>query len=382
MESDGSVLEKLLEEICYRPSSATIRAHMSSCEESFKAAPQLKKTANQVLNSIFRCKQKSSAKHLLNLLDMFLLADEGFYEAFTERLIARSKSIALSFDSARILGVQMTCTVLRFKCDPNSTLAKGLLEALCTLLEMVSGNNFRLQNAAVKYVVDICKQSASTFEQLFEMICATPSTANIEMGSTKFRATKILIENFVGLLEPNNRLRLLSNFTFWAFESKYRPRASELKSFDDFLNTVSSEEFAAVVEPVMSRMLKKSPDSLLEATTLMTSALRFDFDRYIDNVFIPIFTLKIRSQKDDVRDNCVGLIEAVISRCGDLRPAQTILVELLNVLEGKHGILAQSYQREAVFLSLYNISKHLDSLDSSGAIELANLCIPRLIKAF
>ncbi|KAH9095800.1 hypothetical protein LEN26_017701 [Aphanomyces euteiches] len=274
----------------------------------------------------------------------------------------------------------MTCTVLRFKCDPNSTLAKGLLEALCTLLEMVSGNNFRLQNAAVKYVVDICKQSASTFEQLFEMICATPSTANIEMGSTKFRATKILIENFVGLLEPNNRLRLLSNFTFWAFESKYRPRASELKSFDDFLNTVSSEEFAAVVEPVMSRMLKKSPDSLLEATTLMTSALRFDFDRYIDNVFIPIFTLKIRSQKDDVRDNCVGLIEAVISRCGDLRPAQTILVELLNVLEGKHGILAQSYQREAVFLSLYNISKHLDSLDSSGAIELANLCIPRLIK--
>ncbi len=55
--------------------------------------------------------------------------------------------------------------------------------------------------------------------------------------------------------------------------------------FSPLLQSLTSEEFQNILEPVLSRMLKKSPDSLLDAVAMMAKSLQIDLGRYKNNAY-------------------------------------------------------------------------------------------------
>ncbi|RHZ01524.1 hypothetical protein DYB31_000087 [Aphanomyces astaci] len=353
-------------------------------KESFKVTPQLKRTSTLLLNASFHCEKSSSASLILKLLDTFLTADAAFYAVFSERLLAQVQTFQHSFASARVIAIRMLSRLIRHdnaKTPGSSPALKPLIHAQVSILEATSDtDNARLKLSGHKSILQLVKSSPAYFELYFDAISTTSTAADSATFQTRFHLTKLLVDTFAATFSNAQRLRLLTSYTYWALEAKVRPTDSQLQSYAGFVSTISADEFASVVEPVLSRLLKRSPDSLLQAVRVMTQSLRIDLGLYMGPMFVPVFTAKLRSQKDDVRINCIGLVDAVLRRCADFAHVLTILTEVLGVLDGKHGILAQFYQREAVFTTLYNASLHAPAWEGAAA-DLAALVLPSLVQA-
>ncbi|RLN75257.1 hypothetical protein DYB28_010587, partial [Aphanomyces astaci] len=267
------------------------------------------------------------------------------------------------------------------KTPGSSPALKPLIHAQVSILEATSDtDNTRLKLSGHKSILQLVKSSPAYFELYFDAISTTSTAADSATFQTRFHLTKLLVDTFAATFSNAQRLRLLTSYTYWSLEAKVRPTDAQLQSYAGFVSTISADEFASIVEPVLSRLLKRSPDSLLQAVRVMTQSLRIDLGLYLGPMFVPVFTAKLRSQKDDVRINCIGLVDAVLRRCADFAHVQTILTEVLGVLDGKHGILAQFYQREAVFTTLYNASLHAPAWEGAAA-DLAALVLPSLVQA-
>ncbi|RHY34936.1 hypothetical protein DYB32_000549 [Aphanomyces invadans] len=353
-----------------------------SVEESFKATPQLKRTANLLLSSSFHCEKSASANLILKLLDTFLQADSAFFAVMAERILAQVQTFQHSFASARVLAIRFLSRLIHHDAQASRSHLKKLILAQFAILESTSDtDNARLKRGGQKSILQLIKSVPMLFDLYFDAVTATPTAAESSSFQTRFHLAKLFIDTFATTLSVAQRLRLLTSFTFWTLEAKLRPTDAQLLSYAAFVATVSAEEFASVVEPVLGRLLKRSPDSLLQAVRVMTQHLTVDLGQYLEPIFVPIFTAKLRSQKDDVRMSCIGLVDAVLARCADIGHVKAVLTEVLGVLEGKHGILAQFYQREAVFTTLYNASLHASSWDVADGKELASLVLPSLVQA-
>ncbi|OQR93727.1 translational activator GCN1 [Thraustotheca clavata] len=360
------VFDQLLDEISLRPSASTIAAHMLSVEESFKESPMLKKTANLLLNTVARCQHRTSVKHLLALLDAFVQADEGFAAAFTERVVARAKAFVLSFPTARTTIVRLIARVLTSPTLSASNVA-SLLQAQCLVLE--ANRPFpETYSTMEKAIVHMCKSNAEIFKQYVDI--ATSTT-----GDVKVLLESFLIDAFVKEFTPEEREKWIASVVYQALESKNRPPASDLKAFAPLLSTVTAAEFENTVAPVLSRMLKRAPDSVLDSTVALLNLLptAIDLSQYVATIFGSLFPAKLKSVKDDVRESCIALVAAVVTRCKDPTAISSIVTDLIGLLDGKFGLLAQFYMRDAAFQSLNHVAVSVGkTLGSTAARELAN----------
>ncbi|OQR88225.1 translational activator GCN1 [Achlya hypogyna] len=376
LEDDASVFEKLLDEICYRPSASTIPAHMASCEESFKAAPTVKKTANQLLNTVSRCSHRLSAKHLIALLHVFIGADEAFAGAFADRVVARAKGLVHLPPPARTTLVRMIAVVLAAPSFDTQTLG-SLVQAQVGILE-ANRATLAAVPALRKAIVPLCLARPDVRAVYTQLATATT-------GDAKFLLARLLLEAFLPTFSPEDRSLWLSAAVYQALEAKTRPSHADLAAFAPLLATLSAAEFDDVVAPVLSRMLKRSPDSLLDAAVFVVRALpaAVDLSAHVAPLFGPLFPAKLKSVKDDVRDACQQLLAAVISRCTDATAVTAVVTDLVGLLEGKFGLLAQFFMRDAVFQGLAAVGAAVGTtLGSTAARALAaDLVLPALPKA-
>ncbi|KDO30185.1 hypothetical protein SPRG_22144 [Saprolegnia parasitica CBS 223.65] len=376
MDDDASVFEKLLDEICYRPSASTIPAHMASCVESFQVAPTVKKTANQLLSTVSRCQHRMSAKHVLDLLGMFVAADDSFATAFAERVVARAKSFVHLFPTARTTLVRMVALVLAAPTFDTAGL-NSLVQAQCIVLE--ANRAFPETHAALhKAIVPLCKTRP-------EIRAAYVALATATTGDAKFLLARLLLKAFLPTFSADERALWLGSYVHQALEAKVRPTHADLDAYTALTATLTAHDFEATISPVLSRMLKRSPDSLLDATVAVVRALpaKIDLSAYVAPIFGALFPAKLKSVKDDVREACIQLLAAVIARCSDAAAVTSIVTDLVGLLDGKFGLLAQFYMRDAVFQSLLHVASAVGkTLGSTAARALASdLVLPALPKA-
>ena len=86
-------------------------------------------------------------------------------------------------------------------------------------------------------------------------------------------------------------------------------------AFDVLLTSVSHDEMAAVVLPVLQRAFKAKTVQGLIIGALLLQHCTLDVSRYVDAAFLPVVLSSVASQKDEVRAVVPAFVEADIRRC-------------------------------------------------------------------
>ncbi|CAM9720292.1 unnamed protein product, partial [Hapterophycus canaliculatus] len=145
--------------------------------------------------------------------------------------------------------------------------------------------------------------------------------------------------------------RLLAVYVRDALATKGGCVKHKLAASRALLASLTHDDFSESVRPVLEKLQKKNPDSILLAVACLVKHVRIDLSSNIGTFLTPLLR-QLRSAKEDVRRVAVELVGDVAERCGDPQALESMTTELSSVLAGKSGVMAQWYQRHAFFMAL------------------------------
>ncbi|KAE9015717.1 hypothetical protein PR001_g13467 [Phytophthora rubi] len=381
-EQHEDVLRSLLDAAVLRPSHAVfIQSYQHEViEKSKRGELPLKRLASQTLAEASRSQYRSSERHLRALLAEACTQLPAFPETFARVLSVRSAGIVASFASARVVALRLSCVVLDAALQaaggPAQAWLPELLAAQSRLLEATVDDAPRSQQQARAALLKLLKKHGQTLLQAYVDVIAAAAAAPEEQHYQLW-----LVLSSSGLLETETQELLWKKYAFWAFESKKRTFVPLLKA-DARLKTMSYEQFEELILPPMAKMLKKAPDTVIEAVGALVHAASLDFGRYLGDVFQPLLISKLRAPKDDVRALAVALAGALARSFRQSEHMQQFVAAMSALLDGKHGLLAQFYQREVASAVLNDAADAAAAqLDASEVKEIAPTAIASLLKA-
>ncbi|CAM9323776.1 unnamed protein product [Ectocarpus sp. 6 AP-2014] len=205
-----------------------------------------------------------------------------------------------------------------------------------------------------------------------------------DRSSDSLMALSAIASFAVGLpaYEGSIKQRLLAVYIRYALATKGGCDKHKLASFSTLLASLTPDDFSGAVQPVLEKLQKKNPDSILLAVASLVKHVRIDLSTHV-GIFLPPLLRQLRSSKEDVRRIAVELMGDFAKRCGDPEALQLIVLELSGVLAGKSGVMAQWYQRHSVFLALEGVRGGVVSTEMpmSRATELALGAVDGLLPA-
>lgn len=89
----------------------------------------------------------------------------------------------------------------------------------------------------------------------------------------------------------------------------------KLASFSALLASLSPEKFSGVVQPVLEKLQKKNPDSVLAAVASLVENVSMDLSAHIGMFLQPVLR-QLRSPKEHVRHLAVELTGNLAGHCG------------------------------------------------------------------
>lgn len=336
----------------------------------------VKRVVNQTFAAAFQSQHRATEVHLRAFVKE-LAALPGLPEAFAAVLSTRAKAFAKTFGNARLSAIRLSCLVVDVALTADSSAVPSWVKDVCvaqaTLLEATLADSTRLQALAQKAVLQLTKAHPSLLSLYVETIMSAGNEVH------HFGLWAALAQT--GSLAQDVEEKLWAKYTYWAFESKNRALPA-LQRADARFKNLDHERFDVIIKPTLAKMLKKSPDSILEATNALIGAAPLDFGRYVQEMFSLLLTAKLRSQKEDVRVLTIALAKALLATFQSQEHILLVVSDMGALLDGKHGILAQFYQREAIFAV---ISEAADTstavLGADAAKSIAGTAISALLKA-
>ncbi|KAF1795795.1 Translational activator Gcn1 [Phytophthora cactorum] len=344
MAEQEDVLRSLLDAVVLRPSHLVfIQSYQHEVVTKCKAGElPLKRLASRVLAETYRCQYRSSEQHLRALLAEACKELPNFPEIFSHVLRAKASALVASFASARVIALRLSCIVLdsalTTDAKPDAAWLNELLSAQSFLLEATIGDSERSQKQARKAPLKLLKKHGQTLLQSYVDVIAAaePEEQHFQLW---------LVLSLSDLLNKETQELLWNKYVFWAFESKKRTFAPLEKSDARFKN-LSYEQLRR-----LSRVRTRCTVGLWT---------------YFSDVFQSVLISKLRAPKDDVRALAVVLGGALACSFRQSEHMKQFVTVLSALLDGKHGILAQFYQRE---------------LDASEVQDIASIAIASLLKA-
>ncbi|CAM9143400.1 unnamed protein product, partial [Chrysoparadoxa australica] len=128
--------------------------------------------------------------------------------------------------------------------------------------------------------------------------------------------------------------------------------SSRLDSFKPLLGSLTEEDFLTHIQPVLEKLLKKNPDSVLPAVRAMVEGLRIDLSGFVRTALLAPLLRQLKSPKEEVRAGATALCKPLVLHVGDMQVLKEMVLQLLDVLAGKSGVLAQYFQRCSVLTAL------------------------------
>ncbi|ETN22669.1 hypothetical protein PPTG_02536 [Phytophthora nicotianae INRA-310] len=380
MAEQEDVLRSLLDAAVLRPSHLVfIQSYQHEVVTKCKASElPLKRLASQILAETYRCQYRSSEQHLRALLAEACKELPKFPEIFSHVLRAKAPALVASFASARVIALRLSCVVLDAALiadsKPDAAWLNELLAAQSCLLEATIGDSERSQKQARKAPLKLLKKHGQTLLHSYVDVItsAEPEEQHYQLW---------FVLSLSDLLNKETQELMWNKYVVWAFESKKRTFAPLEKSDARFKN-LSYGQFEEIIMPPMAKMLKKAPDTVIEAVGAFVHATPLDFGRYVSDFFQSVLISKLRAPKDDVRALAVALAGALTRSFRQSEHMKEFVAVMGTLLDGKHGILAQFYQREVAFAVLNDAADAaMVQLDASEVQEIASVAIASLLKA-
>lgn len=92
----------------------------------------------------------------------------------------------------------------------------------------------------------------------------------------------------------------------------------QLASFGTMLKSLTQGDFCDVILPVLEKLLKKNPDSVLVVVTSLVKHLNIDLSAHVGTFYPPLLR-QLRSTNGQVRVLAVELVGSLADRCGDTK---------------------------------------------------------------
>lgn len=92
----------------------------------------------------------------------------------------------------------------------------------------------------------------------------------------------------------------------------------QLASFGTMLKSLTQGDFGDVILPVLEKLLKKNPDSVLVVVTSLVKHINVDLSTHVGTFFPPLLR-QLRSTNDQVRLLAVELVGNLADRCGETK---------------------------------------------------------------
>ncbi|CAI5747427.1 unnamed protein product [Peronospora destructor] len=279
MAEQEDVLRSLLDAAVGRPSHLVfIHSYQHEVLEKCKNGElPPKRVANQVLAQCYRLQYRSSEQHLRALLVDACLQMPNFPETFAHVLRAKCPGLVASFASARVIALRLSAVVLdavlTIKTFPDAAWLVELLTSQSRLLEATIDDSERCQQQARTALLKLLKKHGKKLLQMYVdvVVAAAPEEQYYQLW---------LVLSTSKLLDNEMQEMLWGRYAFWAFESKKRSFAPLCKD-DARFKTLSYEQFEQLILPSMAKMLKKTPDTMIEAVGVLVQAVPLDFGRYV-----------------------------------------------------------------------------------------------------
>ncbi|TDH65918.1 hypothetical protein CCR75_006513 [Bremia lactucae] len=380
MAEQEDVLRSLLDTAVLHPTEVTsVHSFQLEVIETCKTGKlSLMRLASQIIAEVFRLQYRIAEQHLHALLAEATRNFPSFPEAFSHALCAKLPILFASFAGARVIVLRLSCVVLDEVLSINVNLDDlwlgNLLVAQSQLLESTIRESERNQQLARKALLKNLKKHCQILPQhyMVKIVAAKPEEQYYQLWLTL---------SMSGLLSKESEEFMWQKYVFWAYESKDRAFVPLLKRDPRFKN-LSFEQFEKIIMPSVEKILKKAPESAIKALGALVHAAPLDFGRYLCSVFEPVLVSKLRSSKDDVRTLTVSLSCALARSFRQSKYLLQLVTTISSLLSGKHGILAQFYQREVVFAVLKDATDTAAiKLEASKVQEIALIATRSLLLA-
>nr|CCA15342.1 hypothetical protein OsJ_12383 [Albugo laibachii Nc14] len=334
---------------------------------------------NKIVDAVFRCHNRQSVKHLRELLINVITRVDGVTDTIASVFISRFNEIAHSFASCRTVALDLSCELLKVcKMDQTSPASwqMDFLNGQVIVLESTLDDKARQQMH--------CRQKIANLLQIRPAL--VPSYLTVIENAKNDDQFYVLLRAILSTqknLDTETQRKLLESYVYWSFESKTRRFPARISQKDLKLEWITKQQFDTIIRPVMEKLLKKSPDTILEATLACVRACSLDFSPYLESVFLPLLTTKLRSQNNIVRSLCVELAAALLPSSNSVDSRFLLVSEICRLLEGKYGLLAHFYQREAVYLALLNTITVLKggNYSKESIVVMCDTLIPIVLQA-
>ncbi len=258
------------------------------------------------------------------------------------------------------LCVRVACAIVCDHIDPPQPWLEIALVTIAQLLESGgrTGCRARALEGAVRRVERmLCAHRAALVPLAVRVVtsgdsfCALPAVARACIHESEHKAT--LLDHYVSRVY-----------------GKQRVAADQLDAFTPLLLSLSENEVDDLLRSTVTKLLKKNPETMLEAAAALVEAVRFDLSAHLLDGFMPTISRQLRSATDDTRAHSARLLGALSLRCGDADVFHGLIKELGAVLAGKSGILSQWYQKHGIVCGLAEL---LRGAAQHGAEQRASL---------
>ncbi|KAK9840722.1 hypothetical protein WJX81_000165 [Elliptochloris bilobata] len=115
--------------------------------------------------------------------------------------------------------------------------------------------------------------------------------------------------------------------------ARERPANAAVEAYQPLLATLTHAEFSGTLLPLVLRMAKRSPDSVLGSTALVLAMLQLDLSQYAA-ALIANLQPQLRHAKQPIRAAAVDVVAALARRCSSPDEQGAMLATLRRVLDG------------------------------------------------
>ncbi|TMW63265.1 hypothetical protein Poli38472_002206 [Pythium oligandrum] len=377
--AQNDVLKHWLETAILHPTqSISIHSLQNDVVDKLKSGElPLKRAINQTLVAATRSQYRATETHLRVFVQEATQHVDDFAKVFANVLSTRAKAFAQSFGSARLIVLRLSCAVVATTLAASEGTPVWLAEVIkaqSVLLESTLNDSERAQALAQKALLRAIQAHSETLLPVYTAAITESASAD-----TQQYALWLVLSQLT--LDVETKEKLWKAYAFWAFDAKARTFVT-LKKNDRRFQGLTIEQFDAILKPVIAKVLKKSPDSALEAVKELVRAVPLDLGKYLTELFNTVILAKLKSTKEDVRDFTIGLTKELLEGFQSVEHFSTLVAQISAMLDGKHGLLAQFYMREAAFAVLSDAADAIVSLGRNNDVKnLALSVIPSLVKA-
>ncbi|EFJ05799.1 hypothetical protein SELMODRAFT_162851 [Selaginella moellendorffii] len=299
----------------------------------------------------------------------------AFVKAFTGALVqAAERNAKVCTASTQLKLLRWTCFLVSFA--PAVVSARNAFSRIAavqsSLLLALSQARYRLRLASKALLLRSLIQVNGLYENYVSELEASPSERSglisvlLEFATRDPALLSVKKAFFVDL------------YVKLVLGSREKPSKAISEAFEPLFKHLSHDQFGGVVVPAAVRMLKRSPEIVLEAVGVLLKQTPLDLSRYTGE-FLPVVLLQCRHNDEGRRREALQTLSWIAQKSGDTDSLLTMVQAIKSILGGSEGKLTFVYQRLGLIYALRAIC---GAGQGKAVIHAAGVISPVLISLY